>query len=77
MQTSESEAAKEWRNARGLTVKQLADLTGYSGEAIYCFERGRMANGNPVPPWVLQRYRMACAGVDAQIRSGFDFQWGK
>lgn len=76
MTNGEHEQAKQWRSERGFTVEQLAELTGYSREAIYCYERGRMANGGEIPAWVWQRFKMACAGVDAQIRSGFNFQWG-
>ena len=72
----ENVQAKQWRNERGFTVEQLSDLTGYSREAIYCFERGKMANGTDIPEWVWQRFKMTCAGVDAQVRSGMNFQWG-
>ena len=75
MQENENQQAKHWRTERGFTVDQLSDLTGYSREAIYCFERGKMANGNIVPEWVWQRFKMACAGVDAQTRFGRNFMW--
>lgn len=75
MTNGEHDHAKQWRIDRDLTVEQLADLTGYSREAIYCFERGRMANGGDVPAWVWHRYKMCCAGVEAQVRSGATFRW--
>ena len=77
VKSSEHIEAREWRRKRGLTVEQLSEHTGYSREAIYCFERGRMANGTDVPEWVWLRFKMACAGVEAQIRSGLVFQWGE
>ena len=76
-ETPEHECARNWRLARGLTVGQLAELSGYSREAIYCFERGRMANGNTIPSWVWLRFKMVCAGVDQHLRTGGDFAWGQ
>lgn len=75
--TTEHEQARAWRKARGLNVKQLADLTGYSIESIYCFERGvaSSAGTGPVKPWVWQRYKRACSGLDAELRSGLKFEW--
>lgn len=77
MTKGEHSEARNWRKSRGLTVEQLAEQTGYSREAIYCFERGRMANGTDVPDWVWRRYKMCCAGVEAEIRRGFTFHWGE
>lgn len=74
---SEHQQAREWRLARGLTVDQLAEASGYSREAIYCFERGRMANGNKIPEWVWRRFKMCCAGVDRLHRNGIVFDWGQ
>lgn len=73
----EHQQARQWRESRGLTVARLAELTGYSREAIYCMERGKTANGLPIVPWAWQRFKMACAGIDAQVRSGVNFQWGE
>jgi hypothetical protein len=55
----------------------LAEYSGYSIEAIYCFERGRMSNGADIPPWVWHRYKTNCAGVDAQLRERRNFTWGQ
>ncbi len=70
--------ARDWRLARGLTVQRLAELTGYSIESIYAMERGKSTTpaGGRVKEWVWQRYKCACAGIEAQIRSGLNFDWG-
>lgn len=76
---TEHEKARAWRKARGLSVRDLADRSGYSIEAIYKFERGLSSTKGKttVEPWVWQRYRNICAGIDAQLRSGANFDWGK
>ena len=81
----EHEKARQWREKAGLTVAQLAELTGYGGQAIYWFEKGmtpplrKAKGGKPhdrtISPWVMQRYRMACSGVDRELRSGKKFDW--
>lgn len=73
----ESQKAKEWRKARGLSVERLSELSGYAVETIYCMERGHNPNGSKIVPWAWQRYRNVCAGIDAQIRSGINFDWGE
>lgn len=85
--TAHPEAAKarRWREARGLSLDQLAGLTGYSVLSIRWMEKGvtpplrRAKGGNPhdrsIAPWVFQRYRMACAGVDRQLKTGKPFAW--
>jgi transcriptional regulator with XRE-family HTH domain len=70
----ESERARQWRLARRLTVDHLAELTGWTPQTVYVFERGYQHNGKPVDPFVFWRYRMACAGVEAQLR-GLKFNW--
>lgn len=78
MRMSEHHKARLWRRARSLTVERLSELSGYSVEAIYALEQGRSTRkgGGKVQPWVWQRYRMCCAGIDAQIRTGINFEWG-
>lgn len=74
----QNEKAKAWRIGRGLSLDELAKLTGYSVPAIYKFEAGYRQDGRQHwqhSEWVWQRYRMACAGVDAQLRSGKAFEW--
>ncbi len=85
MTIPEHERARQWREARGLTQQQLADLTGYSQSALSWFERGltppdRLAkSGNAkdrsIDPFVWQRFRLICSGVDRQLRSGKEFDW--
>ena len=68
--------AQWWRvNVVKLTVQELADLTGYSTQAIYFMERGIASDGSLVKSWVKKRYRMACAGVQAQVDQGRPFEW--
>ncbi len=76
---TEPEKAKRWRVARSLSVAQLAEISGYSPEAIYAFEKGiaRTKGNDRIAPWAWQRYKNVCAGLDAQIRSGINFQWGE
>ncbi len=85
MKKSEHTRAQEWRLRLNLTVAQLADLTGYSPKSIYWFERGETppsrnakggnANDRQIKPWVYQRYRLACAGAQAQIKAKVPFDW--
>ena len=71
------EAAKSWRLKRKLTLDQLAELTGYSVPAIRKFEAGsrNKAAGEGHSEWTWQRYQMACAGAEAQIKTGKEFGW--
>jgi predicted transcriptional regulator len=73
--TAEGEAARSWREKVSLTVHELADATGYSYEAIYQYERGRRWDGSKLGEYAWQRYTMACAGVEAQMKSGRKFSW--
>ena len=69
------ECAKEWRLKKKLTYEQLSELTGYSVIAIRKLEAGQRAPGEEHSEWVWQRYKMACAGAAAQLRSGKPFEW--
>lgn len=69
------EQAKAWRLRRKLTLNQLSELTGYSIPAIYKFEAGARTQGEQHSEWTWQRYRMACAGAEWQIKSGRAFEW--
>jgi transcriptional regulator with XRE-family HTH domain len=68
---------KAWREARGLTLEQLSELTGYSVIAIRKFEAGsrNAKRSDDHSEWVMQRYRMACSGAERQLRSGKEFSW--
>ena len=60
---TEHELAKAWRNKSKLTLDQLADLTGYSREAVHLFERGRNSVGKPHAPHAWRRYKLSCLAV--------------
>jgi transcriptional regulator with XRE-family HTH domain len=66
--------AKAWRERHKLSVAELANLTGYSPEAIYTFERGSRYDGKH-SEWALYRYRMACAAAEQQVKTGKVFEW--
>jgi len=69
-----AEAARKWREKVALTPQQLAEATGYSPEAIYQYERGYRADGAKLSEYAWQRYMMACAGVEAELK-GRKFSW--
>lgn len=74
MSNQEHIKAKEWRLARGLTLDELAYLSGYSKQAIFWFEKGTAHRGTPLDPNSWRRYKRICAAIE------FDrdetFQWG-
>ena len=78
---TEHEKAKRWLEKVGLTVDDLADMTGYGRRSVYWMLRGESPpNGTrskpaKVAPWVWQRFKMACAGAQAQIQSSEEFDW--
>ena len=86
MKRNEHHKAKSWRESHQLSVDQLSQLTGYSDKSIYWFERGETppqrnakggnADDRRIKDWVWQRYKMACAGVQAGLKSGQGFDWG-
>jgi transcriptional regulator with XRE-family HTH domain len=61
--TPEVEQARAWRRAMGLTMDQVSELTGYSAESIYLFERGTNSVGKPHAPYAWRRYKLACLAV--------------
>jgi predicted transcriptional regulator len=67
--------AKAWRERRKLTREQLAELSGYTTSMIYKFEAGFQRPGIEHSEFVMQRYRLVCAGIDAQLRTGRVFEW--
>lgn len=73
--TALAERAMAWRQKVGLTPDDLAEATGYSREAIYQYERGYRADGAKLSEYAWQRYMMACAGVEAEMKSGRKFAW--
>lgn len=71
-----AQAAWWRRTVVKLMPDQLAALTGYSVRAIYCFEHGTNSKGKAHDAKAWQRYRRACAGVDAELRGKRKFTWG-
>lgn len=76
---SELSRAIRWRKALGLSAAQLGAHIGLGRLAIHYYEKGRMP---PISgkPQVLQaktwhRYKLLCAGFDAQVRSRKPFNW--
>ena len=78
---SDCAKAKAWRLKNGWTQGELGELLGFSRESIYWFERGLTPPGNNGPrpktikTWVWLRYKNACAGLDAQVRTKKSFNW--
>lgn len=81
------EAARQWREALKLSVADLARLTGYSEVSLRWYEAGltpprtnkHMAGpmkSGKIPAQVWKRYRNVCAGVEAQLRAGKQFDFG-
>ena len=80
------EQARLWRKSLKLSVAKLAELSGYSAISIYCFEWGRTpertakhiagkAKSGKIKATVWTRYRNTCAGVQAQLKAGRQFDW--
>ena len=82
---TEHEKARQWRESRGLSLAELATLTGYSEVSLRWLEKGqtpplRLAKSGQehdrtISPYVWHRFRMACAGVDRQLKTGKEFRW--
>lgn len=73
--TPEHERAKAWRHRMGLTLRELAEHTGYELKSIWWFEQGRTSRGDEVKPWVMQRYRNCCATVERKLTRKEEFDW--
>lgn len=75
--TDESSKAKAWRHRLGLTMDHLADLTGYSREAVFLFERGANSKGKPHAAHAWRRYKLACLAVRVLLQYKIDSvnQW--
>ena len=75
---AEIERARQWREALGLSVDQLADLTGWCRASIFRFEAGVSftAGGKQrIGARAWHRWKLACSGLNAlrQHRLGFDW----
>lgn len=73
--TPQGERVRRWRARLGLTPQDLADYTGYTREAIYAFERGHRGKSGAHSEWAWQRFKLCCAAVEQQMRSGRVFEW--
>lgn len=82
--TTEHNRARAWRERHGMTRDQLAQLVGYAPLSIYWFERGETPPRNYANSYkrdrkidlaIWRRYKMACAGADAQIARKRGFDW--
>ena len=80
--------ADRWRRSLGLSLDELAKLTGYARVTLYWYFRGLtpprtkrnvagQQESKPIeaPEW--KRFTNICAGVDAQIRNRKAFNWGE
>jgi transcriptional regulator with XRE-family HTH domain len=73
--TSEFAKAKEWRLAKGWSLADLADLTGYSVSSIVWFERGHTPRGTPIDVFSWYRYKRICQALDSGLDCS-EFGWG-
>jgi transcriptional regulator with XRE-family HTH domain len=71
----EHQRAREWRERMGLTLRELGELTGYGLKTVWWMEQGRSSRGEPTKPWVMQRYRLACAAVERKLVAQEEFDW--
>ena len=60
------ERAKAWRVRNRYTIRQIAELVGYSPSTVADLETGvvRGPAPRPVPPETMHRYRLCCAAVE-------------
>ena len=78
---TEHERARAWMDSRKISADRLAELAGYGRRSVYWMLRGQSppnaTRSKPVPvaDWVWQRFKMACAGVEAQLKSKKEFDW--
>ena len=78
---TEHEKAREWRERRNLTLDHLAGLSGYSVSALSWFERGltpqrpKKNKDRKIKWYVWQRYKLAMAAVEQELKTGEKFEW--
>jgi hypothetical protein len=73
---AQAAAAREWRKACGMTVHTLSIISGYSETQIRVYERGYNNNGTKINDATWQRYRLACAAINA-ILGGWQWQYNE
>ncbi len=74
--------ARRWRESLGLDQKAFGEQVGYSRMSVYWFEEGKTPpvrhkprRSRQIDPWVWHRYKLACAGLAAEIANGRKFNW--
>lgn len=72
--------ARRWREQLGLDQQAFGEQIGYSRMSVYWFEEGKTPpvkgkTDRKIKPWVWHRYKLACAGLAAQIASRKKFDW--
>jgi transcriptional regulator with XRE-family HTH domain len=72
---NEQDRARKWRESLELTQRELGDSLGWTREAICMFECNITSSGLEVSDWAWKRYKMACAGLDAQLKGDKKFNW--
>lgn len=79
----EFERAKAWRFKRGLTMRELSEMIGYSEPSVSWFERGLVPpvepgrKPKPVNPRAWHRYKMLCSAAEYRLRNKTSkvFEW--
>ena len=76
---AEIERAQKWRDKSGMTMIELAEITGYSPSAICRFELGTVPASqtmgeHAVTPRAWRRYKMICLAVDMLTRAKKDVE---
>jgi len=77
----EHEQLSRWMTRHDLSVADLARLTGYSSQALYWNLRGQSPPNRarkkpgPIQPWIWQRFKRCCQGVDVELRTKKEFNW--
>lgn len=85
--STQTSKAIDWRKARGLSLDQLAAMTGYSKVTLYWYFRGltppRTAKhiagkqkSKAIGDAEWQRFKNICAGIEYQLQQGKQFNWG-
>lgn len=73
--------ARRWRESLNLDQHQLGEQLGYSRMSVYWFEKGKTPpirgqnHDRKIKSWVWHRYKLACAGLAAQLASRKKFDW--
>ena len=69
-------AGKAKRVQRGVSLRGGSRLRPHATKNRRAHCAGKQKSGK-INPQVWKRYRNTCAGVEAQLRAGKQFQWGQ